>query len=99
MNLLLAANPDLSRIFVVCMDDPDRLSNTEAAQFANLLRSIENSGSMVWTRYRLGLIDAEEWQSSANQIAQIFSTPGGQEYLEADQTVLGYRDALKPYMG
>ena len=31
MNLLLAANPDLSRIFVVGMDDPDRLSNTEAA--------------------------------------------------------------------
>lgn len=99
VNLLLAANPDLSRIFVVGMDDPDRLSNTEAAQFANLLRSIENQGSMVWTRYRLGLIDAEEWQFSANQIAQVFSTPGGREYLQTDQTMLGYRDALKPYMG
>ncbi len=100
VNLVMAANPGLSRIFVVGMDDPDRLNNIEAAQFANLMRAITNQGGQRWTQYRLGLIDEVAWERSANQIAQILSTPGGREYLESNRAASSeYFTALEPYMG
>ena len=100
VNLTMAANPGLSRIFVVGMDDPDRLNDIEAAQFANLMRAITNQGAQRWTQFRLGLIDEIAWERSANQIAQILSTPGGMEYLESNKVASSeYFTALEPYMG
>jgi hypothetical protein len=99
LNLMLASDSVLSRIFVVGMADPDRLNNVEAAQFANLMRAIVNQGSETWTQYRLGLIDDAQWQFSANQIAQILSTPGGQVYAKSNKANDDYLDALKPFMG
>ena len=99
VNLALASDPDLSRIVVVGLDDPDRLTNVEAAQFANLIRAVINQGSLSWTRFRLGLIDEAQWEFSANQIGQILSTPGGQAYLESNNEESGFLEALEPYLG
>lgn len=100
LNLALATDPDLSRIFVVGLDDPDRLDNTEAAQFSNLMRAIINQHRQMYEQYVLGLISEEGWQYSARQAAQIYSTAGGERFLATNAYgSLAFLAAIQPYMG
>jgi hypothetical protein len=100
LNLTLASDPILSRIFVVGLDDPDRLDNTEAAQFSNLMRAIINQHRQVYEQYSLGLISEESWRYSAQQAAQIYSTPGGKRFLETNAYGgLSFLSAIEPFMG
>ena len=46
----------------------------------------------------VGLVDDVRWQTSANQIAQILSTPGGQKFVETNPRT-DHMEALEPYMG
>ena len=102
INLAVANNPDLARILVVGLDDPNRLENVEAAQFSGFMRAVMNQGGAMYAQYSLGLISDEVWQYSAQQIAQIFSTAGGKKYLQANSAAYAnssFLAALQPYMG
>jgi hypothetical protein len=100
LNLALAGDASLSRIFVVGLDDPARLTDTEAAQFSNLMRAIINQHRQMHEQYLLGLISEENWQYSAQQAAQIYSTAGGREFLKTNAYgSLAFFGAIEPYMG
>ena len=100
LNLTLASDPELSRILVVGLDDPDRLNNTEAAQFSNLMRAITIQHRQMHEQYALGLISEETWLYSAQQAAQIYSTAGGKRFLETnDYEGSSFIKAIEPFLG
>jgi hypothetical protein len=100
LNLTLASDPALSRILVIGLENPDQLTNIEAAQFSNLMRAMIVQHRQMHDQYVLGLVSEETWSYSAQQAAQIYSTPGGHRFLENnDYSGSSFMDALKPFMG
>jgi hypothetical protein len=100
LNLALAGDPALSRILVIGLDDPDRLTDIEAAQFSNLVRAMINQHRQMHEQYALELISEESWQYFAQQAAQIYSTAGGKRFLETnDYEGSSFLNAIKPFMG
>jgi hypothetical protein len=100
LNLALASDADLSRILVIGLDDPDRLTSIEAARFSNLMRAMINQHRQMHEQYALGLISEETWVYFAQQAAQIYSTAGGRRFLETnDYEGSSFMGAIKPFMG
>ena len=100
LNITLATDPVLARIFVIGLNDPDRLTDVEAAQFSSYLRAIIDQHGQIYEQYRLGLIREDSWVYSARQAAQIYSTEGGKRFPETnDYQNSALMNAIRPYMG
>jgi hypothetical protein len=101
LNFSITNNSELARIFIVGLYNPDKLSDTEAIQFAMFLRAFHNQHKRSKHLNNLGLLSDSELEISTRQLAQIYSTPGGK--LHYDNNSIGrsreLETALKPYMG
>ena len=66
LNITLATDPVLARIFVIGLNDPDRLTNVEAAQFSSYLRAIINQhGQIHSTEGGKRFLATNDYQNSA----------------------------------
>ena len=100
LNLTLAADAALSRIFAIGLEDPSKLDAVEAAQFSNLMRAIMNQHVQMYRLYTLGLVSKEAWSYSAQQAAQIRSTAGGILFRQTnDYEDSSFLQAIGPFMG
>jgi len=87
LNLTVMADPQLTRVFIVGLYEPEKLTDIEAAQFAMWVRSYGNQIMRVELLSELGLF-ADTSQARGGDIrafAHILSTPGGRQYLESNR--------------
>ena len=87
LNLSVMSDPQMTRVFIVGLYDPEKLTDIEAAQFAMWMRSYGNQIMRVELLSELGLL-ADTSQARGGDIrsyAHLLSTPGGRQYLESNR--------------
>jgi hypothetical protein len=101
LNLAIVSDPQVARIFVVGLYEPDNLSDAEAVQFAALMRARVNQELRLRRMFELGFKSTEERQDEIRQIASMLSTPGGALYLESIRDVFpaDLLEDIQPLLG
>ena len=101
LNLPIITDPQVARVFVIGLYEPDALTNVEAVQFAMWLRSQVNQHSKVRELNRQGLISDTLEGGDVQQLARILSTPGGMLFLEGNKDVIPREllEEMEPYLG
>ena len=101
LNLAIVSDPQVARMFIVGLYEPEKLSDTEAVQFASYLRAAVNQHLRLRRMHQLGFDSAENQVHERRQIAQILSTPGGKLFLHSNREVFPpyLLDELQPYLG
>ena len=101
LNLAIVSDPQVARMFIVGLYEPEKLSDTEAVQFASFLRAFVNQHLRLRRMHQLGFESAEKQEFERRQIADILSTPGGKLFLDSNQKVFPpyLLDELEPYLG
>jgi hypothetical protein len=101
LNLAIASDPQVARMFIVGLYEPDKLSDTEAVQFASYLRASVNQHLRLRRMHQLGFDSAEDQEFERRQMADILSTPGGKVFLDSNREVFPpyLLDELQPYLG
>ena len=101
LNLAIVSDPQVARMFIVGLYEPEKLSDTEAVQFASFLRAFVNQHLRLRRMHQLGFESAENQEFERRQIADILSTPGGKLFLDSNQKVFPpyLLDELEPYLG
>lgn len=101
INLAIMSDPQVARVFVVGLYEPDNLSDAEAVQFAMWMRSAVNHHLRLRRMHQLGFKSAEERPFELRQLAGYLSTPGGALFLESNRDVFPayLLEELQPYFG
>ena len=101
LNIAIMSDPQVARMFIVGLYDPDKLSDTEAVQFASYLRASVNQHLRLRRMHQLGFESAENQDFERRQMADILSTPGGKLFLDSNREVFPpyLLDELQPYLG
>lgn len=101
LNLAIMSDPQVARMFIVGLHEPENLSDTEAVQFASYIRAAVNQHMRLRRMHQLGFESAEDQEFERRQIADLLSTPGGKLFLDANREVFpAYLfDELQPYLG
>jgi hypothetical protein len=77
INLVLAGNAVLARLFNTGMYHPESLSDDEAAQFSFMFRAFINQHYRLFNLYKRGALSEERWHVYARECAALMVTPGG----------------------
>ena len=80
LNALVASRSDLAEMFQRGQEDPESLDATERIQFTFLLGSYLNQTETLFRMFESRILSEQEWHRFAAVIAQIMSTPGGQQF-------------------
>ena len=101
INLAIMSDPQLARMFIVGMYEPEKLSDAEAVQFSMWVRSSVNQQLRLRRMRQLGFDLAEEEDFELGQIAGVLSTPGGKLFLDSNREVFPeyLLEQLQPYLG
>jgi len=101
INLVVMGDPQMARVFIVGLYEPDKLSDVEAVQFAMWIRASVNQHLRLRRIHELGFESAEEQDFERRQIAGVLSTPGGKLFLESNREVFSAEllEELRPYLG
>jgi len=96
----LAIDPALARVYVIGLNDPQRLTDIEAVQFGMFFRAYVNQQYRVFQQFQLGVMSEADWNLSAEELGTMLSTPGGRLYLEGNQDLSPTLTlAIQPYLG
>ena len=96
----LASDPKLARIYVIGLNNPERLNDVEAIQFGMFFRAYLNQQFRVFQLFQLGVMSEDDWTLSAEELGTMLSTPGGRLYMEGNHDLSPeFAAALKPYLG
>ena len=101
LNLPIIADPQVARVFVVGLYEPDALNDVEAVQFAMWLRSQVNQHLKIRELNRRGLISDALEGGDVQQLARLLSTPGGKLFFEGNKDVIPREllEEMEPYLG
>lgn len=101
LNLAIISDPQVARMFIVGLYEPEKLSDTEAVQFASFLRATVNQHLRLRRMHQLGFESTENQEFERRQMADILSTPGGKLFLDSNREVFPsyLLDELRPYLG
>ena len=101
LNLAIMSDPQVARMFIVGLHEPENLSDTEAVQFASYIRAAVNQHLRLRRMHQLGFESAEYQEFERRQIADLLSTPGGKLFLDSNREVFPtyLLDELQPYLG
>jgi hypothetical protein len=100
LNMAIISDPQVARIFIVGLYEPDKLTDVEAVQFAMWLRSLVNQHMREQRLTRLGLFPTAVRHSDIEQLAELMSTPGGKQFLESNKIFpKDLLDELQPFLG
>ena len=96
----LATDPELARIYVIGLNNPERLTDVEAIQFGMFFRAYLNQQYRVFLLHQLGVMSDDDWTLVAEELGTMLSTPGGKLYLQGNQDMpANLMVALNPYLG
>ncbi len=101
LNMAVISDPQVARIFIVGLYEPDKLTDVEAVQFAMWLRSLVNHHIRLRRLTTLGLFSDAERLPDVQQLAELLSTPGGKIFLESNKGIfpLDLLDDMQPFFG
>jgi len=101
LNLALISDPQVARVFVVGLYEPDRLTDTEAVQFAAWMRAFVNQQLRLRRMHELGFESAEGRSFEVRQLASMLSTPGGKQFLDSNREVFpaAILNEIEPFLG
>jgi hypothetical protein len=77
INMVIASDVELARIFTTGMDNPNGLTDQEAVQFSFIFSSYVNQYNRLLVLYKKGTFPKERWNTYANELATLLSAPGG----------------------
>lgn len=96
----LATDPELARLYVIGLNNPDRLTDIEAIQFGMFFRAYMNQQYRVFQLHQLGVMSEDDWILSAEELGTMLSTPGGRLYMQGNHDMpASLMAALRPYLG
>jgi len=100
LNMAVISDPQLARVFIVGLYEPNRLTDVEAVQFAMWLRSLVNQHMRLRRLTLLGLYSDTERHPDVEQLAELMSTPGGKQFLESNKNIFpsDLLDDIEPYL-
>lgn len=84
INLVVAADPALARIWLLGFEDPDQLTDLEAAQWSMLFRSLNNQFKRVFTLYQTGLLPQEDWDLYAKEAKSLHNSAPGKIFVNTN---------------
>ena len=101
LNLSVISDPQIARMFIVGLYEPDRLTDVEAVQFAMWLRSLVNQHMRLRRLTTLGLYPDTERLPDVQQLAELLSTSGGKKFLESNKGIFprALLDDMQPFLG
>ncbi len=100
LNMSVISDPQVARIFIVGLYEPDKLTDVEAVQFAMWLRSLVNQHLRLRRLTELGLYTNTERLPDVEQLAELMSTPGGKQFLESNKIFpKDLFDEIQPFLG
>ncbi len=100
LNMAVISDPQVARIFIVGLYEPDKLTDVEAVQFAMWLRSLVNQHMRLRRLTKLGLYTNTERLTDVEQLAELMSTPGGKQFLESNKIFpKDLFDEIQPFLG
>jgi hypothetical protein len=100
LNLAVISDPQVARVWIVGLHEPNDLSDVEAVQFAMLLRSQVNQVQRLMTLNQLELYPDSEWSLVIEQLAGMLSTLGGRLFVESNKRAFpqNLMDEMQPYL-
>ena len=99
LNMAVISDPQVARVFIVGLYEPDKLTDVEAVQFAMWLRSLVNQHMRLRRLTELGLYANSERLPDVEQLAEILSTPGGKLFLQSNKIFpKNLREEMQPYL-
>jgi len=100
LNMAIISDPQVARIFIVGLYEPEKLTDVEAVQFAMWLRSTVNQHMRERRLTMLGLYSNAERLADVEQLAELLSTPGGKLFLDSNEVFPKYLlRELQPFLG
>ena len=100
LNMSIISDPQVARVFIVGLYEPDKLTDIEAVQFAMWLRSFVNQHMRERRLTKLGLFAHTERLMDVEQLAEVMSTPGGKQFLKSNKVFPKYLlDEIQPFLG
>jgi len=102
LNLSVMSDPQMTRVFIVGLYEPEKLTDIEAVQFAMWVRSYGNQIMRVELLSDLGLF-SDTSQARGGDIrafAHILATLGGKQYLDSNKNAFPswLLDEIEPYL-
>lgn len=82
LDLLLAQDESLAALFNKGLWSPEKLTDSEAAQFSWMLRLVSSCYLKLFRLYQEGLASQYEWENHMSQAAYMFGTPGGRIFMD-----------------
>ena len=97
INLMLAADKELHRIFTTGLSEPAELDDDEAGRFSWLFRTYMNINHKIYRAYLRGSIEEKMWSQYATEAAELLESPGGRQFLEHQADSWDYLHALREH--
>ena len=83
VNLAIVEDAELFDLWLRGCNEPDTLSDVEAARFHLLLRSINNNFLALWLAYQDGTFPESSWRIYERNFGELLATPGGGALIES----------------
>ncbi len=99
LNMAIINDPQVGTNWVIGLNEPDRLSDTEAIRFSMHMRALFNQFIRVHGLYRTGLLEESEWALYAREAATIMSSPGGELHWAGNEMNPEFRADIERYSG
>jgi hypothetical protein len=100
LNMPMISDPQVARVFIVGLYEPDKLTDVEAVQFAMWLRSLVNQHMRLRRLSELGLYANSERLPNVKQLAAFMSTPGGKLFLQSNKIFpKDLLNEIQPFLG
>ncbi len=99
LNMATINDPQVGVTWVIGLNEPDRLSDTEAIRFSMLMRALFNQFIRVHGLYRAGLLEESDWALYAREAATIMSSPGGKLHWAGNEMNSDVRADIERYSG
>ena len=95
VNMLIAGNSELSRLFMDGIENPLSLTEDQQIQFSFLLRCYMNHYYRLFMLYKGGTLDKKRWLIYAQEVAMWTSTPGGEAWKKANPGMVDLWSAVE----
>jgi hypothetical protein len=99
LNIISVTDSTAARVWVVGLQEPERLSDVEAIQFSMHLRALFNQFQRVHRLYRTQLIPEADWALFATEAAWLMSTPGGRSHFAGNALGEDFKSDVERYAG
>jgi hypothetical protein len=99
LNMATIIDPEVGKTWVIGLNDPSRLSDTEAIRFSMHMRALFNQFRRVHGLYRAGLLEESNWALYAREAATIMTSPGGKLHWAGNEMDDEFRADIVLYVG